>query len=161
MIIWQGRVVSGHLMERAPWRGGAFERFSAITQKCLRKMVGQASLTQDELTTAVIEIESIINLRPLSAGNTVEPLTPWHLLIGLRVLTLPDHHGYLCDPGDKDFDIDATQLTRTMRYLSGTLNHFWRSEYLAELRESHRYLLKKSRGDPHISVSGGWLALRK
>ena len=122
-------------------------------------MVGQASLTQDELTTAVIEIESIINSRPLSAGDTVEPLTPSHLLIGRRVLTLPDHLGYLCDPGDEDFDIDATQLTRRMRYLSGTLNHFWRSEYLAELRESHRYLLKKSRGDPRISVgdiSGFW-----
>ena len=134
----------------------------------------------NELTTVVIEIESIINSRLLSyisAGDTEEPLTPSHLWIGRRVLNLPDHLGYLCDQGDQYFDIDATQLTRRMRYLSSILNHFWkrwRSEYLAELRESHRYLLKKSRGDPRISVGdmvivheeslphgfGGWLALR-
>ena len=88
-----------------------------LTKRCLKKMVGQASLTQDELTTAVIEIEFIINSRLLSnisAGDTEEPLTPSHLLIGRRVLNLPDHLGYLCDPGYEDFDIDATQLTRTM-----------------------------------------------
>jgi len=81
-----------------------------------------------------------------------QPLTPSHLLIGCRVLTLPDH---LCDPGDEDFNIDSTQLTRRMKHLSYTLNHFWkrwRSEYLTELRESHRHLLKKSDGKPRVSI---------
>ena len=53
-------------IERAPWWGGAFERMVQSTKRCLRKMVGQASLTHDELLTAVTEIESIINSRPLS-----------------------------------------------------------------------------------------------
>jgi hypothetical protein len=121
-------------------------------------MVGQASLTYDELVTAITEIECIINSRPLSyisAGDTEEPLTPSHLLIGHRVLSLPDHLGHLCDPGDEDFDIDSSQLNKRMKHLSNTLNHFWkrwRSEYLAELRESHKHLLKKSRGNPAVSV---------
>ena len=138
--------------------GGAFERLVQSTKRCLRKMVGQASLTYDELLTAVTEIESIINSRPLSyvsAGDTEEPLTPSHLLIGRRVLNLPDHLGHLCDPGDEDFDIDSTQLTRRMKHLSNLLNHFWkrwRNEYLAELRESHRHLLKKSHGKTRVSV---------
>ena len=145
-------------IERAPWWGGAFERMVQSTKRCLRKMVGQASLTYDELLTAVTEIESIINSRPLSyvsAGDTEEPLTPSHLLIGRRVLNLPDHLGHLCDPGDEDFDIDSTQLTRRMKHLSNLLNHFWkrwRNEYLAELRESHRHLLKKSHGKTRVSV---------
>ena len=145
-------------VERAPWWGGAFERMVQSTKRCLRKMVGQASLNHDELVTAVTEIESIINSHPLSyvsAGDTEEPLTPSHLLIGRRVLNLPDHLGYSSDPGDEDFDIDSTQLTRRMKHLSNTLNHFWkrwRSEYLAELRESHRQLLKKSHGTPRVSV---------
>ena len=142
-------------VERAPWWGGAFER---MVQRCLRKTVGQASLTHDELLTAVTEIESIINSRPLSyvsAGDVEEPLTPSHLLIGRRVLNLPDHLRHLCDPGDEDFDVDSTQLTKRMKHLNNTLNHFWkrwRSEHLAELRESHRHLLKKSHGEPQVSV---------
>ena len=116
-------------VERAPWWGGAFERMVQSTKRCLRKMVGQASLNYDELLTVVTEIESIINSRPLSytsAGDTEEPLTPSHLLTGRRVLNLPNHLGHLCDPGDEDFDIDSSQLTRRMKHLSNTLNHFWK-----------------------------------
>ena len=71
------------------------------------------------------------------------------------MLTLPDHLNQLSDPEDEDFEIDSTQLTRRMKHLNGVINHFWRRwrrEYLAELRESHRYLLKKSRGDPHVAA---------
>ena len=130
-------------VERSPWWGGAFERMVQSTNQCLRKMVGQASLTHDKLITTVTEIEPIINSRPLSyvsAEDIEEPLTPSHLLAGCRVLNLSDHLGHLCDPGDEDFVIDSIQLTRRMKHLSNTLNHFWkrwRSEYLAELRESH------------------------
>ena len=116
-------------VERAPWWGGAFERMVQSTKRCLRKMVGQASLNYDELLTAVTEIESIINSRPLSyisAGDTEEPLTPSHLLIGRRVLNLPDYLDHLCDQGDEDFDINSSQLTRRTRHLSNTLNHFWK-----------------------------------
>ena len=144
-------------VEKAPWWGGAFERMVQSTKRCL-KMVGQASLTPDELLTAIVEIESILNSRPLSyisAGDMEEPLTPSHLLIGRRVLNLPDHLDYICEFGEEDFDIDSTQLTRRMKHLSNTLNHFWkrwRNEYLAELRESHKHLLGKARGDPSVAV---------
>ena len=127
-------------VEQAPWWGGAFECMVQSTKWCLIKMVGQASLTHDELVTAVTEIESIVNSRPLSyvsAEDTEEPLTPSHLMIGCRVLNLLDHLSHLCDPGDEDFNVDSTQLTRRLKHLSNTLNHFWKcwSEYLAELRE--------------------------
>ena len=145
-------------MERAPLWGGTFERMIQSTKQCLRKMIGQATLTYDELVTAVTEIESVINSRPLSylsAGDMEEPLTPSHLLIGRRVLNLPDYLGYWCDSGDEDFEINPAQLTRRLKHLSNTLNHFWkrwRSKYLAELRESHRHLLKKTHGNPQVSV---------
>ena len=48
-------------VERAPWWGGVFERMVRSTKRCLRKMIGRASLTRDELLTAVVEIEAVIN----------------------------------------------------------------------------------------------------
>ena len=53
-------------IECASWWGGVFERMVRSTKCCLRKMVGQANFTQDELLTAVVDIEAVINSRPLS-----------------------------------------------------------------------------------------------
>ena len=58
----------------------------------LRKMIGQANLTHDELLMTVVEIEAVINSRPLSytsATDFEEPLTPSHLVVGRWLLNLP------------------------------------------------------------------------
>ena len=144
-------------MELAPWWGGAFERMVQSTKRCLRKIIGRAKLTQDKLLTAVVEIEAVINSRPLSyisATVCEEPLTPSYLIVGRRLLNLPDHLGYVCDPDDNNFEIDTSQLTKRMRYLASILNHFWRRwrlEYLNELRESHHYQAKKASRTPHVT----------
>ena len=38
-------------VERVPWWGGAIKRMVQSTKRCLRRMVGQTSLTHDELVT--------------------------------------------------------------------------------------------------------------
>ena len=107
-------------------------------------MVGQAKLTLNELRTAIVEIELIINSRPLpyvTSSDLEEPLTPSHLLIGKQVLNLPDNLGYSVNSDNEDFTIYSSQLDRRSKHLANTLNHFWkrwRTEYLTELRESHR-----------------------
>ncbi|XP_011407292.1 PREDICTED: uncharacterized protein LOC105314682 [Amphimedon queenslandica] len=40
-------------IERAPWWGGVFERMVKSVKRCLRKSMGQARLTLDELHTAI------------------------------------------------------------------------------------------------------------
>ena len=60
----------------------------------------------DELHTAVVEVESIINSRPLtylSPSDLEEPLTPSHLITGKCVICLPDDLGYHADLNDGDF----------------------------------------------------------
>ena len=76
-------------IERAPWWGGFFKRMVQLLKRCLRKMVGQAKLTYEELLTSVTEVELILNSRPLtymSATDLEEPLTPTHLINGRRLL---------------------------------------------------------------------------
>ena len=43
-------------LEKAPWWGGMYERMIKSTKRCLRKMVGQAHFTHDELLTALVEM---------------------------------------------------------------------------------------------------------
>ena len=148
-------------VERAPWWGGAFERLVRSTKRCLRKLIGRAQLSFDELVTTLAEIESVINSRPLtyvSAGDMEEPLTPSHLIVGRRILSLPDHLSHLDDIGDEEFALNPAQLTRRMKHLANILNHFWdrwRSEYLSELREVHSYTAKRQTKSKHSVVSVG------
>ncbi|KAL5490724.1 hypothetical protein EMCRGX_G015900 [Ephydatia muelleri] len=131
-------------LERAPWWGGVFERIVGLMKKCLKKIVGQAVLTQVELLTTITEVEAILNSRPISYISTEdieEPLTPSHLIIGRRICNLPD---ITESSDDADFNpkLSTEQLSQRARYLKTVLDNFWRRwriEYLLELRETHRY----------------------
>lgn len=120
-ILWTFNV------EKAPWWGGLFERMIKSTKRCLRKVVGRAKLYYDELLTVLIEIEGVINSRPLtylSSDDLDEPLTPSHFLCGRRILTLPD--GLSEDNNsDEEFTPSQPELTRRLKYLNATLNQFW------------------------------------
>ena len=48
----------------------------------------------DELLMGLVEVEMVLNARPLSfvlSEDLEELLTPSHLLIGRRILSLPSH----------------------------------------------------------------------
>ena len=75
------------------------------------------------------KIEAIVNSRPLSYVSSTdcdEPLTPSHLVVGRRVLNLPDYLGHSFEPGDEEFEVNASQLTKRMKHLASVLNHFWK-----------------------------------
>ena len=128
-------------------------------KRCLKNMTGRARLSLDELHTALVEVESIVNSRPLTyvaASDWEEPITPSHLLIGRRVLNLPDalSHSSL-DPGDEEFTLNASQLEKRRKLLNDSVNLFWkrwRTEYLTELRDSHRKLYHGRAGSPSIAI---------
>ena len=69
-------------LELAPWSGGFFERLIGLTKRCLKKTIGKSKMSYDELITTVVEIEAVLNSRPLtyvSCEEFSEPLTPSHL----------------------------------------------------------------------------------
>ena len=139
-------------LEKAPWWGGIFERMVKSAKRCLKKSIGKSCLSHDELLTLVTEIEAVLNSRPLtyvSSEDVEEPLTPSHLLVGYRILTLPDP--YILD--DQDYSQEG--LTRRMSHLSRTLQHFWnrwKKEYILELREFHR--TREGKGSMYIVKKG-------
>ena len=56
------------------------------------------------------------------------------------MLSLPDNLDY-SELGDEDYDMTSKSVQRRAKYLSNTLNHFWKrwtKEYLLELRDTHR-----------------------
>ena len=90
-------------------------------------MICQAKFNYDELLTAVIEVEAIINSRPLtyvSDNDQKEQLTPSHLLSGHCIITLPEILCYHQPLDDEDFEISSTQLNKRVKYLNNVLNHW-------------------------------------
>ncbi|GFT12334.1 integrase catalytic domain-containing protein [Trichonephila clavipes] len=72
------------IVESAPWWGGFYERLVKTIKDPLRKILGRALLTFEELSTILSEVEVIVNHRPLTYVENdpgePEPLTPAHFL---------------------------------------------------------------------------------
>ena len=112
------------------------------TKLCLKKTLGKACLTYEELLTVLTEVECRLNSRPLIylyPDDLEERLTPSHLISGRRLLSLPD-----ATRSGTDNSSTHETVTRRARYLQKLMNHLWnrwRREYIPALRESHRLKL--------------------
>ena len=70
-------------------------------KSCLKKTLGRSKLTFDELATVPVEVDAVLNSRPLTypyCDDVEEPLTPSHLTIGRRLLGLPVGPLHMNDP---------------------------------------------------------------
>ncbi|XP_066984713.1 uncharacterized protein [Macrobrachium rosenbergii] len=78
---------------RALWFGAIWERLIGLLKSCLKKIVGQALLSFEELTCVLVELEGIINDRPISYMpadlNQLEIITPNHLILGRKLKSFP------------------------------------------------------------------------
>ena len=125
---------------RAPWWGGFFERMVRAVKRCLKKTLGSARVTYEEFETTLIEVEAVLNSRPLTylKESVEEPLTPSSLCLGRRLLSHPPTtQGSIT----ADCNNPAAELSRRQKYLSTVLQHVWdrwRKECLSELQEHHR-----------------------
>ena len=122
----------------APWWGGFFERLVKSTKRCLKKSLGTARVTYEELLTVIVETEGILNSRPLTyvSDEMRDLLISLQLVIGRRLL---NSHGNAKQPRA---GYTVRDLSRREKYLNTLLLHFWKrwqKEYLTELRVHHNY----------------------
>ena len=130
--------------KRAPWYGGFWEWLIGLTKQAIRKTLGRTFISLDQLQTVMIEIESMLNDRPLTYVNSdlqdPQPLTPSHLLYGRRIQQVPH---LLNDPEeltDPTF-MYGTDLRNRVNKLAQLMEHFsshWKREYLTSLREFYK-----------------------
>ena len=66
----------------APWFGAIYERMVQCLKREMAKLIGQSTMTYFELTTQLVEIEGIINNRPLAKLGSEDVLTPNNILTG-------------------------------------------------------------------------------
>jgi len=121
----------------APWWGGFFDSMVRSVKPCLTKTFGTARVDYEEFETTLVEVEGILNSRPLTyvTEDIEEPLTPSSLCIGSRLLSPTRNPQVVSAQGN------SATLSRRQRYLDTVLKHFWnrwRKEDLTELREHHR-----------------------
>ena len=130
---------------RAPHFGGLWEAAVKSAKTLLLKNAGFANLTYEELHTLIIEIEAILNSRPIAPmsddPNDGEALTPGHLLIGSALIAMPDETLNMDKPG---------LLTRWQRitYLKQQFWNAWSRDYLTSLQERSKWLTPR----PDIAV---------
>ena len=113
----------------------------------MKKSLGRTTLSYDELNTLLVEVESVINSRPLTyveddQDGVSYTLSPSHLINGRRVTNTPN---------DSHFEVISTNesLTRRARHHRHLLRQFtgqWRKTYLLSLRERHAQVTKNRKG---------------
>lgn len=112
----------------APNFGGLWEAGVKSTKFHLKRIIGDSTLTFEEMSTLLAQIEACLNSRPLTMlsndHNDPTPLTPAHFLVGEPLVIVAEHNYEQCNLSN----LRRWQLVQRMT------QDFWR-------RWSHEYLL--------------------
>ncbi|XP_070167756.1 uncharacterized protein [Polyergus mexicanus] len=137
----------------APHFGGLWEAGVKSVKYHLRRVIGDHTLSYEELATVLTQVEACLNSRPLYAlsndPSDLSTLTPGHLLIGEPLVNSaekPAQDDHLC------------RLTNRWVLTSAMRDHFWKrwsTEYLHHLQQLRKWM------KPASNLSIGDLVLIK
>lgn len=78
----------------APHFGGLWEAAVKSAKHHLRRVVGETTLTYEEMATFLAQVEACLNSRPIQAlsddPGDLAALTPGHFLIGAPIIAVPE-----------------------------------------------------------------------
>lgn len=129
----------------SPHFGGLWEAGVKSTKHHLKRTLGNASVTFEELYTVLVQIEAILNSRPLtiltSDPNDLQALTPAHFLIGRPYIAV-------ADPDVKDIPINRLNRYQYLQKLNQDFWARWSVEYVSQLQHRAKWKIQS----PNIQV---------
>nr|XP_049699691.1 uncharacterized protein LOC110382053 [Helicoverpa armigera] len=125
----------------APNFGGLWEAGVRSVKTHLYKVIGDSTLTYEELSTVLTQVEACLNSRPITVmsddPNEPQALTPGHFLVGEPLINIPDED----NSNHNIVGLDRWRLTQKI------VNNFWKrwyKEYLVNLNQRHKWNVKTS-----------------
>ena len=119
----------------APHFGGKWEAAVKSVKFHLRRTIGDLNLTFEDLNTLLIQIEAVLNSRPLTPlsddPENLSALTPGHFLIGEPLTTIPE---------PSLSEIPVSRLDR-WQLIQQRLQYFW-SRWSTECLQRHLSISK-------------------
>ncbi|XP_050062914.1 uncharacterized protein LOC126552260 [Aphis gossypii] len=119
---------------RAPHFGGIWEAAVKSTKHHIKRVIGLSTLTFEEMSTLLAQIEACLNSRPLTQisqdPNDYEALTPAYFLVGSSLLFPRETETLQDNP------------TRRYKRIQVMRQHFWRrwsKEYLSQLNNQQKW----------------------
>lgn len=121
---------------KAPHQGGLWEAGVKSAKYHLHRVLGESHLTYEEMNTLLIQIEAILNSRPLCQQSDdpldYQALSPGHFLVGRELTAIPEP---LYD-GVKENRLSRYQLIQKRKQ---DFFRRWSNEYLTELQQRGKW----------------------
>ena len=140
-FITEHKIVWKNIVERAPWWGGFWERLVRSVKNCLKLSLGKLLVSFDELQTTIVEVEAILNSRPLTYidddPKSPLPLTPNSFLLDAGSLWTSIVSDYELK---KIWDSkDIYSLWKNRQKLKIIFWKRWKTDYLYQLRSAFHF----------------------
>ncbi|XP_055918643.1 uncharacterized protein LOC129950746 [Eupeodes corollae] len=123
----------------APHMGGSWERLIGTVKKILREVMGNRRLNDETFQSALIEIEAVVNSRPLTyvtlGPDDEEALTPNHFILG-------PSNGNKGLVNDNDRELMSRKDWRQIQQIANIFWKRWVREYLPTLTKRTKWFQK-------------------
>lgn len=120
----------------APNFGGLWEAGVKSAKYHIKRILGDRHLTYEELSTLFVQVEAILNSRPLfpmsSDPNDFHPLTPGHFLVGKPLIALPS-------PVLTNINCNRLHRYEQLERMRQLFWLRWQHEYITELQHRTKW----------------------
>lgn len=136
----------------SPHHGGLWESNIKGVKNHLLKIISNVILTYEEFQTVLIQVEAILNSRPLhpisNDPNDLNALTPFHFLIGKPMVMLSA-------PNVMETPVNGLNRYQLLQQLTQSFWNRWTRDYMCSLQQRNKWM------EPSDSLKIGQLVLLK